>query len=169
MRRLAGTDPGSENGFALLELIVVMAIIIILMGLGVLGIQNARSTGSLALAISTARAYEQAIDRFAAAHGGRVPAVGTDWPTTAEGAARGPVADVMGTKRFFMRSVPESVQSDRVLVGVGTAPTAPAGESTITYLIDGTGYRIEIRARNRPPCAVYGLGGAQNGSEPTPC
>jgi hypothetical protein len=91
---------------------------------------------------------------------------GTDWP--AAGVELGPVANLMGTKKYYLRTVPEAVRDGRVKVAVGTPPGA-LDPPSVTYRVDGTGYRLEVRVDGTPTCALYGLGGVRDGSDPRAC
>lgn len=149
-----------ERAIGLVEVLVVLLITGILIGLGVWSITSARSAGRTVGTMTAAHAYGDAIERFARDHRGRFPgAPGTaDWPGGAD-ARRGPAANVLGTKRYFLRSIPESVQD-------GSVAFNGAGPATLRYrqLNGGSGYELIVSVTNRPPCAVRG--GNTTGASP---
>jgi hypothetical protein len=61
------------------------------------------------------------------------------------------MADVLGTIKYYLRQVPEPVQTGSVLVGT-TSATVP----TINYVTDaaGTSYELIIAIPTRTPCAI---------------
>lgn len=146
---------------SMVELIVVMLIIAILATLATMSVGSARGTGRMLSTMAAAHAYGNAIDRFARDHHGRYPAGpgSADWPTTgSHGAGRGPAADVLGSMRYYLRSVPESVQDGSVTFG-------PSGPARLSYsqLRGGAAYELVVTVDGRPPCAIRG-GAAGAGS-----
>ena len=153
----------AESGFTLVEILVVLVLIAIITGLGVVSIGSSRSSGQRMASVSVANAYAQAADRFARDHGGRYPDAppSTDWGP----AKRGPVATILGTKRFYLRQVPEAVQDGTVLVH-----SSASDKPSIVYsAIDGNnGYEIRVRVPGKDPCIIRGgsTNGATSGVEP---
>lgn len=138
-----------------------MVISLTLMAITVSTIRSARGTGRTSATIATAHAYATGIDRFARDHGGRFPnrSPHADWPD----AERGPVADILGVKRFYVPRVPETIQDG--IVKLGPDATMPYLEYATEN--GGRGYRIEVHVPDRPPCALRG--GATTSTTPTAC
>jgi prepilin-type N-terminal cleavage/methylation domain-containing protein len=141
-----------EHGFSLVELLVVMVIILIMGTFALLSAGNSRSAGRSSSAIAAANAYADSIDRFAREHQGRFPAApgSVDWPGGAE-ARKGPVADVLGEKRTYLRTVPESIQSNSVTFGTPS-------DAAVTYAAsaNGASYELVVTVKDRPTCAIRG-------------
>jgi prepilin-type N-terminal cleavage/methylation domain-containing protein len=141
-----------DEGFTLVELLVVMFIVAIMLSVALMSAHNTRATGGSLQAMAVAQTYADSIDRFAREHSGRFPrAPGSpDWAGGAN-AKRGPMADVLGTIKYYLRQVPEPVQTGSVLVGASST-TAP----TINYVSDaaGTSYELVITIPTRAPCVI---------------
>lgn len=158
-----------EQGFSLVELLVVLLIIIILLAVSIYSTQSAKNSGARIQAVATARAYEQAIDRFAATHGGMVPAASTDWPAAT--AAEGPIANINGEKKRYLKSIPETVQDGHISIVVGASTTSGSGaNTTVSYVPVGTaGYRLELTSPRFEACAIYGRGALPGSDGPKEC
>ena len=147
-------EPSSEAGFSLLEIIIVLCIIAVLLPIGLLSLRGARNNGNSLQTNAIAQHYADSIDRFAREHSGRYPKpVGSEeWAGGAQ-ASKGPMALVLGTRRYYLRSTPESVQSGSVVVGA-TSSTKPS----ITYAASGNGdsYELTVAIPGVTPCVVRG-------------
>lgn len=103
-----------EAGIGLVELMVVLVIVAILMSIAYRGVEGSRSAGSRAELKAAAQRYADAVERFKADNGRRVPEFGTDaWPRN--DAFRGPVTVVRigatpTTKYYVKEPLPEIVQ-----------------------------------------------------------
>jgi type II secretory pathway pseudopilin PulG len=149
----------------MVELLVVVIIIAILLGLAFSAVRSSRATGRTLGSLSAAHAYGNAIDQFARDHRGRYPrAPGSpDWPTNGpNGTGGGPAADVLGQRRYYLRSVPESIQDGTVTFGSG-------GPARLSYrqVGGGKGYELTLTVDGRPPCVVRG--GDVGGSAANEC
>lgn len=140
-----------EDGWSLIEVVVVLVIVAVLIALGMAGISSSRSSGQLLSATSAANAYANALDGFARDHRGRYPAnVGSaDWSTPA---SKGPVSGLLGSTTPYLKTVPESVQDGSITFG-----TLASGPSiTYTQLGGGTGYELVVTVPKRPTCSIRG-------------
>ena len=129
-----------------------MIIVSILLSVALLSLHNTRATGQSLETMAVAQTYADGIDRFAREHSGRFPKApgSTDWAGGTD-AARGPMADVLGDIKYYLRQVPEAVQSGAVLVGAAST-TKP----TLNYRTDaaGTSYELVLAVPTRQPCAI---------------
>lgn len=113
--------PARQDGVTIVELAIVMAIVLILIGAGYYMFASARTAGYSKSIATSARAYSDAITAFRLDHR-RVPVLGdsNDWPVT----NAGPV-DLVG-KPLIRGGVPEAV--DTGLTGIdSTASSASTG------------------------------------------
>lgn len=135
-----------EQGFSVVQLVIVMVIAGILTAVAAPSFLGAKSTAARNNAIAAAASYDQAITRFMGDHGNTVPqANATDMLGT--NGTRGP-RNLLGAA--YIRSVPSAVDSGAVaasLVG-GTAPAATTNTARLWYEpgVSPT-YRIVVQTR----------------------
>lgn len=164
----APDDIRRESALTLVEILVVLVIILILMSLGLYGVSSARRSGNTVMATSVAQAYADAADRFAREHDGFYPAApgesgptGMDWEGGA-GAARGPKSDTLGQRKFYLRSIPEAVQDERVVFGSGGSAIARIEYVSTT---NRRGYTLRVTVDDQPPCSITGGNAADSGRQ----
>ncbi len=144
----------AESGVSLVEIVAVVLITAILLSLSWNAVRSSRATGRTLSALAAAHAYGNAIDLFARDHKGRYPAgPGTaDWPTNGpNGVGGGPAADVLGQRRYYLRSLPEAIEN-------GSVTFNGSGGARLSYrqVGGGDGYELMLTIEGRPPCVVRG-------------
>lgn len=168
-----------ENGHTMIELLVVLVIIGILMTFAIIYMTGAKRAVNTNRAVTAAQPYVDAIIRFKATHGGRVPiATSTEWPSLAPdpsptavlpsgGIGRGPRSTV--TSKYLMRKVPFDIQDGTIEMGIGTpAPTSDALAYLRVRILCFTPackkYQIDVYRRPQgkpwdpdPACAISNL------------
>lgn len=135
-----------------MELLVAMTIIAILMTAAMYGVRSARTSGSSIAAVTAAHAYADAADSFAREHDGRYPGApgSEDWAGGAE-AAKGPMDEILGERRYYLRRIPEAVQGGSVSIG-------GSGAAAISYAPSPQGYVITVSVADHAagPCVILG-------------
>lgn len=122
----------NSEGFTLIEIVVVMAIITILIAGVVTMMESAKRAGRHQQATTLARSYFDAAVDFAVDNGGTAPIAGTaDWPTAHF--ERGPVDSLQANRnQRYLTTVPESAGTSRLAVtGSSTPPAGP--RVAVTY------------------------------------
>ncbi|MCW2956249.1 MAG: hypothetical protein JWO69_1118 [Thermoleophilia bacterium] len=147
----------SEQGFSLVELIVVMVIVAILAAITMMSFGSSKDAANRGKVVAVAQSYDQAIASFALDHTGRMPVPGSrDWPTVTRGPVE-PSITVGGAQQPYMRTIPEAV-GDGVVAVQTTRPTAGQAKAANTvgtvYVAIGPGapatqYRIEVWASQK--------------------
>lgn len=152
--RTPSNAPTSEAGFSLLEIIVVLCIIAVLLPIGLLSLRGARNNGNAMQTNTIAQHYADAVDRFAREHAGRYPKPqgSQEWASGTAG-WKGPMSMVLGERRYYLRSTPESIQSQAVLLGA-TSTSKPS----ITYAASANGdsYELTVAVPDLPSCVIRG-------------
>lgn len=150
-----------ERGFTLVEMIIILCIIAVLLPIGLISMRTSRDNGKTMSAVAVAQVYADGIDRFAREHSGRYPQPpgSADWSgstgsTCKKGAptiACGPMSDVLGDLKFYVRKVPETIQDRSVLIG-STSPSLPS----LSYQVDANAasYAIVVTVPHLAPCAI---------------
>jgi len=131
-----------DDGFSLIELIVVVCIIAIVMASASFVFHSARVTAGNSSATSVAKAYRGAVEEFTTDHQGRPPRVigSVDWPIAKNGpVTTGGLARQNGR---YLRSFPESVTDGSIGIGAG------GNFGYITYRVVGTKFAIEAVRKN---------------------
>lgn len=123
----------------MIEIIVVMAIILVLLGIGVLTLRSSRESSNGAVLRATASSYAEAVESFARDNAGRYPrAVGSaDWPVAGEG-PRSPLARRLGGR--YLRTIPDAVQDGRVRIGAD----GKIGRIDMIARADRSGYELRV-------------------------
>jgi prepilin-type N-terminal cleavage/methylation domain-containing protein len=135
------TPARNERGFTLVEVMVVLFIALILMGLAMMSVRGSRTTGGRTEVRAVASRYADAVERFKADHGRRVPdlAAGSQtWPTSE--AKLGPRTVVQlgsgsTTKYYVKQPIPEILERpdpNNAEIVAGSASPASSG-GTIVY------------------------------------
>lgn len=149
-----------------------MTVVAILLAMTALSFRGHKTSGSAALAVSTAQAYAQAVDQFANDHAGRVPqGMGvtvsgiTDWRSgsDAEWGPRdrlarqsGQLSGAAAELGSYLRSKPESVGDGRIGVGGSIGTTGTWGWIEYAPAANMTDY--EIKVFNRKAGYVCSIG-----------
>lgn len=105
-----------QDGFSLIELIVVLIIISILMAVAIPHFLGARKTSMHRQVAAAANSYAEAIESFRLDHGGRPPQLGDqdEWPTAQ--VADGPQNSL--THKHYMRlGAPDVVHQEIATIG----------------------------------------------------
>lgn len=129
----------TDDGFTIVELIVVLFVVCILIGLAVTSMRGSRNTGGRLEVRSVATRYADAVERFQTDHGRKVPTFGAaEWPTA--DAKLGPKTVVaLGsgstTKYYVKQPLPEILERSGPLnAEIVGAPAGPSPEGgTIVY------------------------------------
>ncbi len=155
----------TEDGFTLIELIIVMVIISILMVAAFSMFGGSKDTANLKSAMTAGATYSQAIERYQVDFAGKVPEPDTDWPAD-EAGIKGPVDDRVNPIRSYLTGsqIPENVRigADGDKPGLTMLTVSGAGGRTtdgaeIKYVpgvqagpggIERPAYRLEIRVTN---------------------
>lgn len=142
--------PRNEQGFTLVELIIVLVIVAILMAVAMSSFGNSKDAANRGKVILAAQTYDQAMSSFASDHMGKVPTPRTaDWPEMSRGPLE-PATRVGATSgQAYMRSIPETVTDGTVTLQVGSpAPSSSVpGKVGVVAIVLGptaTTYRIEV-------------------------
>jgi prepilin-type N-terminal cleavage/methylation domain-containing protein len=117
-----------ERGLTLVEMMVVLVIVVVIMGLAMQSVRGSRNTGGTMEVRAVALRYADAVERFKADHGRRVPQLGSaTWPTA--DAKLGP-RTVVNVKQ----PLPEILERPEPLNAEIVAGGSPAPEGgTIVY------------------------------------
>lgn len=143
-----------DDGFTMIELLVVMVIIGILISAATYSFHAARNSAATAQGIAVAKAYREAVEQFAIDHHGRVPAaIGTagssglvDWQVP----NNGPVTPAGMARRSgrYLRMIPEAVQDGTVGLSA-TQVCASCGKlAHVWYKRTGPAYELVVILRN---------------------
>lgn len=129
--------PSREDGFGLIEMIIVLVILSILMAVAIPMFRGSKQTAAKKAAITAAGAYSQALSRYSVDYAGRYPTgfgPATGWPA-GNAALKGPVDLRTGTPRPYLSGsqTPENV----VLASAATRGV----QNSVVLATDGSGAR----------------------------
>jgi prepilin-type N-terminal cleavage/methylation domain-containing protein len=127
-----------ERGLTLVEMMVVLVIVVVIMGLAMQSVRGSRNTGGTMEVRAVALRYADAVERFKADHGRRVPQLGSaTWPTADAKLGPRTVVNVGGsstTKYYVKQPLPEILERPEPLNAEIVAGGSPAPEGgTIVY------------------------------------
>jgi prepilin-type N-terminal cleavage/methylation domain-containing protein len=140
-----------ERAFTMIEMMIVLFIVAIMIGLGIKSMRGSRDTGGRLEVKAVASRYADAVNRFKADHGRRVPTLGTaTWPTA--DAKLGPQTVVTlssgsTTKFYVQQPIPEILERPGPLnAEIVAAPASPAAEGGTLVYERTTPYQFTISA-----------------------
>jgi prepilin-type N-terminal cleavage/methylation domain-containing protein len=147
-RSETGASARAQQGFTLVEIIVVIIIMLVLMGLMVTKFQSSREATYRKAAIAVALSYKDAIDAYMADNGQKPPRIGqAEWPNTTRGPVDRMLRGPSGGFQAYMKSVPEQV-SDGLVSFQGSPTTARAD---VSYRTSGPGqYTLTVTPKANP-------------------
>ncbi|MBC7644368.1 MAG: prepilin-type N-terminal cleavage/methylation domain-containing protein [Thermoleophilia bacterium] len=136
------SEPPCEDGFTLVELLVVLVIIAILMAVAVMSFTGAKKTSYHRNAIAAAESYRDAVDAYMADNGNVAPALGSAaWSA----ASAGPV-DALVQNKPYIRTTPEAISDGNVSIGAPGGRAAPGTRAFIAYTSSGSTYSFRVSA-----------------------
>lgn len=144
----------AEDGFGLVELMVVVLIVLVLMAIAISSFRGTKRTNQYRAAQAAASSYAEAIEAYMTDNGQRPPAMGApEWPIGSRAQkVGGPVDQLLkapsgGPRRYMPRAAPEAVSDGLVdLIRPGESPAARA-QAWITYSVSGSTYVLRVTAR----------------------
>jgi prepilin-type N-terminal cleavage/methylation domain-containing protein len=140
----------SEDGFGLLELIVVLVIVAILLAIAVGSFRGTKRTTHFKSAQSAATSYAEAVEAYMQDNGQRVPKPGgAEWPELANGPVNSMLKPSARGYNYMPHKGPEAVQGGSVAFVSGSLSTAKPGitpQATIQYTGSGSAYTFTVRA-----------------------
>ena len=132
---------GSERGFTLIEVVIVLVISAVMLAMAVLTMDSDQSTAKRADAVAAARVLADAIEDFRKDHGGRPPAIGTsDWPSAPAKLRRGPVNTYTGRAYQRKRTI-SALESGVAVVAAGSTVAPAPVRFTLQYNRSAAGSR----------------------------
>ena len=158
--RTAGRS--SEQGFTLVELMVIIVILAVLGAIAVQSVQSTRQTGGKLEMKAAANRYGDAIERYQTDHGRQLPIIGSaSWPSNSRTTlARGPVKVLSigaGTPvvRPYLKGDPPLVMTrDANAARLLASGTAPARGGALYYRRTGVEFRIDAYWNGRIICSA---------------
>lgn len=115
--------PNSQDGFTIVELLIVVVIIAILMAAAFALFGGSKETSQLKAAMTAGATYSQAVERFQVDYAGKLPE-GDTWPTT-DAMIKGPIDTRVDPPRPYLTGsqVPENVSTKDVPGVIMFSPT----------------------------------------------
>lgn len=174
-----GDIKGTERGFTLIELIIVMVVLVIIMAIAIPTFIGQRRDAVRSGFRDGAKSYVTAIEAFRLDNAGKVPKFGdvNQWPNGAQ-AATGPVNRLIpekdpstnATQRrhwYMHEGVPDSMVSQKGTIDDQVAVTGPNAMPHIQYIAlpDGMHYTLVVTTKDGAACFL----GEDPGTGAEPC